>query len=41
MILGAKQPSDPDGVAPKPSARNFRWIVAGAENDELGAVRAA
>ena len=37
VILGTEQPADPDGIAPKHLGRNFRRIVAGTENDDLGA----
>ena len=37
MILSAAQLSDTDRIAPKQLGRNIGWIIAGTENDDLGA----
>jgi hypothetical protein len=37
MILSAAQLSDTDRIAPKHLGRNISWIIAGTENDDLGA----
>lgn len=37
VVLGARQLSDTDRIAPKHPGRNISWIIAGTKNDDLGA----
>lgn len=37
MILGVGQLGDTDRITPKHLGRNFSWIIAGTENNDLGA----
>src|SRR5216684_6381142 len=37
MILGTRQLSDTDRIAPKHLGRNIGWIITGTKNDDLGA----
>jgi hypothetical protein len=37
LVLGVNQLSDTDGVAPNHLGRDLSWVIAGTENDDLGA----
>jgi hypothetical protein len=37
MVLGTRQFSDADRIAPKHLGSNISWIIAGTKNDDLGA----
>jgi len=41
MILGTGQLSDTDRIAPKHLGRNPGWIIAGTENNDIGARQSA